>query len=192
MTRQDKLLRSLRIVGFSGKRGAGKSKAALYLARKYGYHTISFGNGLREMAKDFFPFTPTDFSETNKEKPYKEYDWTPRDFMIALGKFARFHDQDFWVKKSCLDKTTGLIAIDDVRFPNEVEYIKSLGGKIVRLERYEKLNIYGKNLDDPSETSLDDYKGFDHVVESCVNITLDDLYYRLDIMVKDLSEDENE
>ncbi len=81
--------------------------------------------------------------------------------------------------------------LDDVRFPNEVKYLKSLGGKIVRLERFEKLNIYGKNLDDPSETSLDGYDGFDHTIDACWNTDIPELHKRLDIMMQDFEEQED-
>lgn len=182
------------IIGFSGKRGTGKTTASLYLAKEHGFKIISFGNSLREMAQQFFPFRPVDFSSANKEKPYKTYDWSPRDFMIALGKFARYHDEDYWVKKACVEDSTGPVAIDDVRFPNEVAYLKSLDGKIVRLERFENLNIYGKDLDDPSETSLDDYKGFDYTIEKPWNIDLPGLHSRLDLMLNEFnaSSKENE
>lgn len=178
-----------KIIGFSGKRGVGKTQASLYLARKHGFKVVSFGNALRDMAKTFFPFTPADFSEKNKEKPYLEYDWSPRDFMISLGKLGRYYDEDFWVKKLALASTNGDVAIDDVRFPNEVAYIKAVGGKIVRLERYENLNIYGKNMDDPSETSLDNYKEFDYTVDACRNIELSDLHDRIKIMMQQFKEE---
>lgn len=178
-----------KIIGFSGKRGSGKTQASLYLARKHGFRVISFGSALRDMAKTFFPFTPTDFSEKNKEKSYLDYDWSPRDFMISLGKLGRYYDEDFWIKKLGLASIDGDVAIDDVRFPNEVSYIKAIGAKVVRLERYEHLNIYGKNLDDPSETSLDNYNEFDYTVEACRNTDIDELHGRIEIMLKQFGEE---
>lgn len=180
------------IIGFSGKRGVGKTAASVYLARKYGFHTISFAASLKEKAKLFFPFTPSDLSEKGKEKPYKNYDWTPRDFIISVGKMARFYDPDYWVNNSPLETQQGDISIDDVRFPNECEKIKSMGGKVVRIERFEKLNIYGKNLDDASETSLDNYKGFDYTIDACRNVALQDLHDRLDYMMELFDGEEGE
>lgn len=177
------------IIGFSGKRGVGKTQSALYLARKHGFKVMSFGNALRDLSKQFFPFTPADFLEKNKEKPYGEYDWSPRDFMISLGKLGRYYDEDFWVKKLGLAAVDGDIAVDDVRFPNEVSYLKAIGGKIVRLERYENLNIYGRNLDDPSETSLDKYKEFDYTVDACWNLELGDLHSRIKLMMAQFKEE---
>lgn len=177
-------MKSRLIIGFSGWRGNGKTQASLYLARKYGFHTVSFAASLKEKAKSFFPFTPSDFSEKGKEKPYLHYDWTPRDFVIAVGKMARYFDADYWVNNSGLKESKGDVSVDDVRFPNEVDAIHQLGGKVVRIERQEKLNIYGKHLDDISETALDGYKGFDYTVDSCWNITLSDLHKQLDAMME--------
>lgn len=175
------------IIGFSGHRGVGKTTVmAQYLNRLHGFKVVSFGSKLKEMARLFFPFGPLDFLEKNKEKPYKEYDWTPRDFMIALGKLGRYFDENYWVKMSGLETMKGNIVLDDVRFPNEAEYIKSQGGILIRVSRYEKLNVYGKDLDDPSETSLDKYDGFDYRIESCRNTNLDDAHDALDHILEDL------
>lgn len=171
------------IVAFSGKRGAGKTTAATYMSRHWGFKVVSFGSALRTIAKEFFPFKPGDFADVGKEKPYLTYDWTPRDFLIALGKMARYFDEDFWVKKSGLSGMTGRIVVDDLRFPNEVDYLTSIGAKIVRINRYEHLNIYGKNLDDPSETALDKYGKFDYTIHECRNINAVDLHHELGTML---------
>lgn len=176
------------IIGMSGKRGVGKTTAANYLVQNYRFKKVSFAEKLKETAKLMFPFTDYDFSTAAKEKPYKNYPWTVREFLINLGAFARFHDSDYWVKAVGLDKMAGRIVIDDVRFPNEVEILKGLGAKIVRLERYPKLNVYGPTeLDDPSETSLDDYKGFDFSIHSCYNTTMEELKTQMDRLVRDIT-----
>lgn len=174
---------SATIIAFSGRRGAGKSSAAMYLCRRYGFRVISFGAALRAMAKEFFPFTAKDFTELGKETPYDQYDWTPRDFLIALGKMARYFDEDFWVKKAMLDGADGRIVLDDLRFPNELSYLLGLGAKIVRINRYEHLNVYGKNLDDPSETALDKHPNFDYTIHECRNMTMNDLHAEVDNML---------
>jgi hypothetical protein len=184
------MLKKNLIIGLSGKRGVGKSTAADFLIDTHNFKRVSFADKLKETARTFFPFTSVDFSPSGKEKKYKNYDWTPREFLIHLGQFARFHDEDYWVKASGLAAATGKIVIDDVRFPNEVEYLKSVGAKIIRINRFEKLNPYGKNLDDPSETSLDGYKGFDYVVEDVQNIKVSDLYKTMTQALKHFEDEE--
>lgn len=62
--------------------------------------------------------------------------------------------------------------ISDVRFPNESNAIKERGGLLIRLERPNLIL-----MDHPSETSLDDYNGFDAVIEN--NGTIEDLKNKL-------------
>lgn len=169
------------IIGLSGKRGVGKTTMANYLHDVYKFKRISFADRLKEVAKELMPFQDVHLSTKGKEKPFNNYDWTPREFLIQLGQFMRYYDKNYWVRSSGIDNAVGRIVIDDVRFPNEVEYLKSLGAKIVRIKRFEKLNVYGKELDDPSETSLDNFTGFDFIVEDCVNVTLKDMYKQADI-----------
>lgn len=168
------------IIGFSGKRGTGKTVSANYLKDTYKFKKISFADRLKEVAKDLMPFTEMHMSPKGKDKPFGNYDFTPREFLIQLGQFMRYYDPDYWVKSSGIDNAVGRIVVDDVRFPNEVDYLKRLGAKIIRIKRYKKLNIYGEDLDDPSETSLDNYKDFDYTIEDCVNTTLPVLYQQLD------------
>lgn len=161
------------ILGISGKRGVGKTLLASHLVKTCGFQKVSFAEELRRLAKEFFPFTEAHFtSPTIKEKPFNTYDWSPREFMIHLGEFVRFHDENFWARKAlakCTQKT-GYYVFDDVRYENEFNIIKNVGGKVIRVNRYADQNPYGKDLDTPSETQLDDAK-FDYVVEKPRNMT---------------------
>lgn len=65
------------------------------------------------------------------------------------GLFNRIIAQDF-----------PLVVIADCRYPDEVEYAKMLGAKVVRLTR-NPLN--GKHQ---AETALDNYKNFDYVIDN--------------------------
>ena len=58
--------------------------------------------------------------------------------------------------------------ITDCRFPNEAKAIKARGGILIRINRPQYLDnglVIRKN-EHLSETSLDDYDGFDHVIEN--------------------------
>lgn len=181
------------IVGISGKRGVGKTTAADRMVDKHKFIKVSFAGELKKLAKTIFPFTDTDLTSVlKKEKPFKTknriYDFTPRDFLVHLGEFCRFHDESYWVDKA-LEQCAGYndgknFVFDDVRYKNEADIIKKSGGLVIRIERYEKFNPYGKNLDIKSETDLDDY-AFDHVVERMWNIKVEDLYRQVDSFVED-------
>lgn len=171
------------IIGLSGKRGAGKTALQTYLVSRYKFKPVSFAAPLRELAEQMFPGV----TKAPKEKPFGKYEWSPRDFMIHLGEFARFHEPDYWLQKGLLaaNNPKETYVFDDVRFTNEADALRGLGAKIVRINRFEKDNPYGKNLDIESETQLDNYK-FDFIIHDCVNTTLRSLYNQGDRMVKDL------
>ena len=171
------------ILGIAGKRGTGKTSAATYLHDIYRFKIISFASRLKEVAEWLHP----GIGHWKKEAPKLELNGqTPREYYISLGAHERFYDPDYWVKESGVANAIGRIAIDDVRFPNEVDYLKKLGAKVVRLNRFEKLNIYGKDLDDISETALDDFKGFDYIVQDCRNCTMPDLKREMDIIMENM------
>jgi hypothetical protein len=77
--------------------------------------------------------------------------------------------------------------IPDVRFPNEAKAIHERGGILVRINRYPKEDTFqyttGPNIpaQHSSETALDNYKGFDVVIDNTG--TLEDLYNKVTDLV---------
>lgn len=69
------------------------------------------------------------------------------------------------------DLANTFCTVTDVRFPNEAQMIKDLGGFVVRIVR--ELPTDGLASQHPSETSLDSYEWWDWVLEN--NGTLEDL-----------------
>ena len=53
--------------------------------------------------------------------------------------------------------------ITDVRFPNEAKAIKDRGGILIRINRPQLIE---RDFEHLSETALDDYNGFDYVIEN--------------------------
>lgn len=172
----------MKIVGISGWRGNGKTTLANLLAIKHGYQRVSFAEPLKALAKQVFPFDDVDLtSPKRKEQKWRGHDWSPREFLVNLGEFARFHEPSIWLNKGisqCKD-ADGKYVFDDVRYFNEADAIKALGGKLIRLNRYEKDNPYGKHLTITSETQLDDYK-FDMIIHEFDNKDIPDLRKQAD------------
>lgn len=176
----------MKILGLSGKRGVGKTALALHLVDKFGFVRVSFAEDIRRICRMLFPtLTEADFSDPKKkEKPHEPYDWTPRDLMLHVGEFMRFHDKDYWLKiglAKCKDPKK-VYVFDDLRFINEADALRKVDGKIIRVNRFESQNPYGKNLDIESETQLDSYS-FDLVIESCWNTSLKQLYGHQDKII---------
>jgi len=173
------------IIAISGKRGVGKTAAAKHLERFHGFHRVSFADELRRLSRMLFPFTEADMTDVKKkEAKFLNYDWTPRDFLINFGEFMRFHDKGFWCD-TVLNRLKPDVnyVIDDMRFENEYQAVKDLGGILVRINRSEHENPFGKNLDIISETALDTSK-FDFTVENCRNESLRSLCEEMDHLVE--------
>ncbi len=165
------------IVGISGKRGTGKTTLANLLASDYGFEHRYFAETLKRMVKEQFALTDDHVHGDLKEAALAGFSgWTPRKLMMAVGQFYRSIDEMYWVKRTLQGVGDRHVVISDVRFLNEAKIIKDMGGMIIRLGRDPKLNIYQGDIDDPSETALDEYKEFDLIVPAHANETMQDLY----------------
>ena len=131
-----------RIIGLSGLAGAGKSTVARHLQDEHGYRVVPFAGPLKAMARAF-GLTAREMAGDLKEKPCAALcGKTPRQFMQWLGtEFGReMIGPDVWVEAwrrtidEALTDENGIVA-DDVRFPNEAEAIRAMGGIVIRIER---------------------------------------------------------
>ncbi len=82
-------------------------------------------------------------------------------------EYRREQDADYWTKAWASkveenDLETTHILVDDIRFMNELDALKNEGGLIVKIER-PGFNGAGNHA---SETSLDDYSGWDEVINN--------------------------
>lgn len=89
---------------------------------------------------------------------------TAREFLQFFGtEICRKIYSHVWTERTTknIQQEQSLLAIvDDCRFKNEANAIKSIGGKVIRLTR----NIYQDDHD--SEKDLDDYSDFDAVIDN--------------------------
>ena len=91
---------------------------------------------------------------------------TAREVMQYVGTdfFRQIYPQ-VWVDSTIRKinkERADLAVVVDCRFPNEIKGIQDSGGKVIRLTR----NMFGKQDTHPSETALDDYDGFDCVIDN--------------------------
>lgn len=179
------------ILGLSGKRGSGKDALYSKLA-PLGWDRVSFADELKKKIRQDFNLTIEQTDGKLKETPCgyineEGVELTPRDIMTLCGKYYRSIDPMFWVKqafKSLNDLDNSFtkadevsvrkIVVTDVRFKNEVEYLKDRGAFIIRIDRDPALNIYKIPLTDFTETSLDNYN-FDHKITADRNVDFADL-----------------
>jgi len=143
---------SFMIIGICGLIGSGKGTVADFLVEQRGFTKISFADKLKDGVASVFGWDRemlegnTDDSRTWREKvdPYWSTETghpiTPRLVLQLFGTDCMrngFYD-GIWVslvKKQLLENPDSNFVIPDVRFENEAEMIKSIGGKLWRVKR---------------------------------------------------------
>ena len=165
------------IFGLCGNAGTGKDSALEYL--KYNPYSspilkMAFADPIRDIG-EIFGFTReqmTDRKLKETEDPF--WGFSPRTFMQKVGTemFRNCLRDDIWIKLlerriKDLDNKLGadpsMIFVTDVRFPNEAEAIKKMGGYIIKIKR-EGFSKSGENLH-PSEKFIDQMEA-DYVIEN--------------------------
>jgi hypothetical protein len=145
------------LIGLAGSAGAGKSTAARHLREDHEFERLRFAGPLKAMIRALLEAQgvglATAIRMTDgdlKEVPTKYLGGrTPRYAMQTLGtEWGRdLIAADFWlsaaremIAKERLESlarhdSEARIVFDDVRFANEAEFIRALGGRVIRITR---------------------------------------------------------
>ncbi len=124
----------MKIVGFAGKAGSGKTTLARALVDQHGFERVSFA-GLLKAALAAMGI-PEPATQALKEEIIPELGVSWRHCAQTLGTEwgRRRVNPDIWVKLTIANlKEDGRYVFDDVRFENESMAIRSAGGVIVHL-----------------------------------------------------------
>jgi hypothetical protein len=190
----------IKIVGFVGKIGSGKTTVARYMYEKYGYTVLRFADALKSMLVFGLGISPDNVYGNNKSEPCEELCGnTVRHAMITLGtEWGRnLIHPDIWVvsvenklKKEIKYSARRFFVIDDVRFLNEANWLMRTkhtyydgcgfapNVKLIRIVRdTDKVGIVHQ-----SETEQDNI-----IVDSTLHNTdtLENLYVKVDKIVSD-------
>lgn len=147
-----------KIIVISGKQYSGKDTLAKILLKKLpDFKRIGLGDAIKIEYGKRHSLT---FEQIEKEKHLYRSD------LIELGNWGRSQDPKYWLKNlSGMDK----IIVPDVRMLFEVEYLKSQGAFLVRVDsslESRKLRGVITNQDDNTEVELDCFKGWNVVVNN--------------------------
>ena len=154
------------VLGISGWARSGKDTAADYLVENHGYMKVSFSTPMKEAMYRLNPrITVNEVVNTALRVGVDVYGWEglkerSPDIRGLLQRFGtevgrEMFDEDFWVDYALNSiPDGGKAVIADVRYPNEADAIRQLGGKVFRVERN---GVFAAN-EHPSEHALDDYK----------------------------------
>jgi len=135
----------MNIIGITGRARSGKDTLASFLVDHHGYVRVGLADPLRNFVGEITGLSQDELMDgSTKEAPLP---WlggiSPRRMMQTLGtEWGRdLVDDQLWLKvaERAIDKArrTGApgVVIPDIRFDNEAQMVKALGGAVVRLER---------------------------------------------------------
>ena len=112
-------MRLTKTIGFTGLAGSGKTYAATWFRFRTGKGSVwSFAGKIKTIAKSM------GWDGVKDDRG--------RKLLQQIGSAGRAYDPWTWVSKMPIDQP---IIIDDVRFFNEAEAIKDVGGIVVRIIR---------------------------------------------------------
>ena len=138
------------IIGVVGFIGSGKGTVGDILEREHGYKKFAFADALKDAVAGIFLW-PRGLLEgdTNASRAFRErvdvwwshklgYEVTPRLILQKFGTEACRHGiaDNIWI--AALEKRIhGYedVVITDCRFPNEIDFIRSAGGILIRVKR---------------------------------------------------------
>lgn len=132
------------LIGLVGYARSGKDTVAGMLTDLVGAQRVAFADPIRQFVQRTFDFTSEQVWGNLKEVPdtrYKKPDGTfltPRFAMQFVGtEIGRTLYSNVWIELGlrCAAVCAGPVAIPDVRFLNEADAIRAVGGQIWRVTR---------------------------------------------------------
>lgn len=151
-----------RLIAFAGRAGVGKSAASSLLINSFDYVPTKFAGPMKAMLTTMYEFAGLDSEDITarlegslKEKPDNILGGTsPRRAMQTLGgDWGRDAvREDLWVSLWKRDAQRKLqagfsLVVDDLRYPNEADAIRDLGGEIWMVQGQSRRHV----PDHPSE-----------------------------------------
>lgn len=152
------------LIGIHGRAGVGKDTAGSFLA-SIGFNCYAFADPVREVAATLFGKKISDF-QTQAQKAIFEQDWnmTRRQMLQFVGtemvreKLGGNHWIRLMVDRIAANESLhSKVAITDVRFQNEVDFVLEAGGSILHIESSVRaaINPGSKEASHASEQPLD-------------------------------------
>lgn len=173
------------IIGFSGKFGSGKTTRAQYLTQKLDdmnkdHYFTNFASSLKKMLCDHLKVSSCKFDTTaGKSEICPKYGVTYGKVLQMFGQGMRNIDPNYWIDKTKQDigESDCIIIIGDVRYQNELDWIKEQGGFVFKKMGIRPESVAGRDLNHESEKDL---SGYDMVFPSGTNVGKDiDLILKL-------------
>lgn len=156
-------------IAFGHKARSGKDTACEYLLKKIpNSELIRFSDPLYQIL-----YYSQNVIGIHNEKDSK--------FLQDIGSWGRSKDEDIWAKiatNNLKDNKNYFCA--DLRYENEARILKEKGFILVKVNRLDR--PIDRDPNHPSEIGLDNFNGWDFVIEN--NGTIEDLHKKIDEIIK--------
>lgn len=160
MRKSELVINKTKLIGITGKLHTGKDEIAKYFVKNYKYIQCGFADPLKYVCAELFLDNPKDFfSEEGKKEVMSYWGITRRAALQFVGtELVREHlsklfyratgegsvnrakdmASNHWIRvmeKRIQDSKLSRVAINDLRFQNEADWIIERGGIIINVER---------------------------------------------------------
>lgn len=148
---QTNSMQNIQIIGITGRKFSGKDTTGGYFVERHGFERLAFADPLKNAAHEIFGFNNDQLYGNEKEIIDQYWKITPRQALQFIGTdLFRNHicellpdmGKDIWVyvlKRKITNELkknpAAKFVITDVRFPNELQAIKELGGITIKIKR---------------------------------------------------------
>lgn len=161
------------LIGFAGRAGSGKDTAAAVVSSIWGHRRYAIADPIRHALDRLFRWSASGCSQMNqdfKRRPVLNDESTglsfsPRQLAQWLGVEAgrELHGENCWVALMEGEyRQHRRLVVPDIRFSNELESIRRLGGVCILIERPDAQPV----AHHISEHSLPCRSAFDAVIEN--------------------------
>lgn len=181
----------IKLIAFCGNKCHGKTTAAKYVSGKFGHERISFASELKNISAALFGLNHEQLYGSEKETPDpNNFGLTPRTILQRLGTdvFRDSFSSHFpehgspWIfstRRHIENNPCKCFVIDDCRFQDELEMVKSMGGVVIRISS--SIRKPDSQTDSHASEQTD---GLECDFTITNNHTLDDLYAKLDMLCR--------
>lgn len=172
------------LLGITGRANSGKDTVAHYLEAEYGFVPMAFADPLKEAAAAMFGVPIAWFHDRNrKEQVIEQWEMSPRHMAQRLGTEAVRHTfgPDFWIKRWLAEyremRASDHVVVTDVRFNNEAQAIRDLGGTVLHISRPGEITLDAAASAHASEAGVTFFSGTDKEIYN--GGTIEDLYTKI-------------